>query len=235
MKQIAFRSKYKINAVDVTEDTLTGRGGLALFVRYLSQVNIYGLLLEAFGHLRKSEKGEPIWNIFKQIICFFYDGTSRHLVYFDQLKRDEGYAAGMENGLEEMISSHQVKRFFKAFSWLCGGVFRRILKRLFIWRLEMEKPEKIELTVDLMIMDNDEATKRYGVEPTYKNVKGFGSLQILWNRRVVDAIFRGGSKHSNAGQAVVNMVTALVDLTRRKYRMDVPIIVRMDSGFFDKK
>jgi len=235
MKQIAFRSKYKINAVDVTEDTLTGRGGLALFVRYLSQVNIYGLLLEAFGHLRRSEKGEPIWNIFKQIICFFYDGTSRHLVYFDQLKRDEGYAAVMENGLEEMISSHQVKRFFKAFSWLCGGVFRRILKRLFIWRLEMEKPEKIELMIDLMILDNDEATKRYGVEPTYRNVKGFGSLQILWNRRVVDAIFRGGSKHSNAGHTAVNMMTALVHLIRRKYRADVPIVVRMDSGFFDEE
>src|SRR5665647_1377393 len=189
MKQIAFRSKCKINAVDVTEDTLTGRGGLALFVRYLSQVNIYGLLFEAFGHLRRSEKGKPIWNIFKQIFCFFYDGTSRHLVYFDQLKRDEGHAAVMENGLEEMVSSHQVKRFFKSFSWLCGGVFRRMLKQLFIWRLRIERPEKIELMIDLMIMDNDEAGKRHGVEPTYKKVKGFGSLQILWNRRVVDAIF----------------------------------------------
>ena len=235
MKQIAFRSKCKINAVDVTEDTLTGRGGLALFVRYLSQVNIYGLLFEAFGHLRRSEKGEPIWNIFKQIFCFFYDGTSRHLVYFDQLKRDEGYAAVMENGLEEMVSSHQVKRFFKAFSWLCGGVFRRILKQLFVWRLRIERPEKIELMIDLMIMDNDEAAKRHGVEPTYKKVKGFGSLQILWNRRVVDAIFRGGSKHSNAGHTAVNMVTELVYLIRRKYRADVPIIVRMDSGFFDQE
>jgi Transposase DDE domain group 1 len=235
MKQIAFRSKCKINAVDVTEDTLTGRGGLALFVRYLSQVNIYGLLFEAFGHLRRSEKGEPIWNIFKQMFCFFYDGTSRHLVYFDQLKRDEGYAAVMENGLEEMVSSHQVKRFFKAFSWLCGGVFRRMLKQLFIWRLRIERPEKIELMIDLMILDNDEAAKRHGVEPTYKKVKGFGSLQILWNRRVVDAIFRGGSKHSNAGHTAVNMVTALVHLIRRKYRVDVPIIVRMDSGFFDKE
>jgi Transposase DDE domain group 1 len=235
MKQIAFRSKWKINAVDVTEDTLTGRGGLALFVRYLSQVNIYGLLFEAFGHLRRSEKGEPIWNIFKQIFCFFYDGTSRHLVYFDQLKRDEGYAAVMENGLEEMVSSHQVKRFFKAFSWLCGGIFRRILKQLFVWRLRIERPEKIELMIDLMIMDNDEAAKRHGVEPTYKKVKGFGSLQILWNRRVVDAIFRGGSKHSNAGHTAVNMVTALVHLIRKKYRVDVPVIVRMDSGFFDKE
>ena len=234
MKQIRFKSKCKISKVGVTEDTLTGRGGLALFVRYVSQVNIYALLLDAFGHIRRSEKGQPIWNVFKQIFCFFYDGTSRHLVYFDQLKRDGGYASVIENTSEEMIGSHQVKRFFKAFSWLCGGIFRRILKRLFIWRLKIQRPEKIELTIDLMIMDNDEAVKRHGVEPTYKKVKGFGSLQVLWNRKVVDAIFRGGSKHSNAGQTVVNMVTDLVNLIRREYRADVPIVVRMDSGFFDE-
>jgi hypothetical protein len=234
MKQLKFKSKCKISKVDVTEDTLTGRGGVALFVRYLSQVNIYAFLVEALGHVRRSEKGQPIWNIFKQVFCFFYDGTSRHLVYFDQLKRDEGYAAVIENTSAEMICSHQVKRFFKGFSWLCGGVFRKILKQLFIWRLKIERPEEIELTVDLMILDNDEATKRHGVEPTYKNVKGFGSLQILWNRKVVDAIFRGGSKHSNAGHAALKMVTELVELIRRKYRDDVPIVVRMDSGFFDK-
>ena len=119
MKQLKFKSKCKISKVDVTEDTLTGRGGVALFVRYLSQVNIYALLVDAFGQIRMSKKGQPIWNIFKQIFCFFFDGTSRHLVYFDQLKRDEGYAAVIENTSGEMICSHQVKRFFKSFSWLC--------------------------------------------------------------------------------------------------------------------
>jgi hypothetical protein len=235
MKQMKFRSKRKISKVDVTTDTLTGRGGVALFVRYLSQVNIYVLLVEAFGSLRRSEKGQPIWNIFKQIFCYFYDGTSRHLVYFDQLKRDEGYAAVMENRCEEMIGSHQVKRFFKGFSWLCGGMFRRVLKRLFLWRLKMERPEEIELTIDLMVLDNDEAAERHGVEPTYKKVKGFGVLQILWNRKVVDAIFRGGSKHSNAGHRALKMVMELVDLIRRKYREDIPVVIRMDSGFFDEE
>jgi hypothetical protein len=140
----------------------------------------------------------------------------------------------MENTSEEMICSHQVKRFFKSFSWLCGGMFRRILKQLFIWRLKIESPDKIELTIDLMILDNDEAVQRHGVEPTYKKVKGFGSLQILWNRKVVDAVFRGGSRHSNAEHTALKMVTELVELIRRSYREDVPIIVRMDSGFFDK-
>lgn len=234
MKQITYKSKSKISKVEVTEDTLTGRGGMALFVRYLSRIDIYSPLLSSFSHLRKSQKGQPIWNLFKQIFCFFYDGTSRHLIYFDQLKKDEGYAAVIENSLEEMVCSHQVKRFFKAFSWLCGGVFRRILKRLFIWRLKIEKPEQIELTVDLMVMDNDEAEERHGVEPTYKKVEGFGSLQIIWKRKIVDAIFRGGSKHSNSGHTVVNMVTELVHLIRREYRSDVPIIIRIDSGFFDE-
>jgi hypothetical protein len=234
MEQIRFKSKCKISSVDVTGDTLTGRGGLALFVRYMSQVDIYGLLFNRFGELRRSAKGQATWNIFKQIFCFFYDGTSRHLVYFDQLKRDEGYAGVIENEMGEMVSSHQVKRFFKAFSWLCGGAFRKILKRLFIWRLKIEGPETIELTVDLMILDNDEAAKRHGVEPTYKQVKGFGALQILWNRKVVDAVFRGGSRHSNAEHTALKMVTELVGLIRREYREDVPIVVRMDSGFFDK-
>jgi hypothetical protein len=87
MKQDKVKSKCKIDRVGVTEDTLTGRGGMALFVRYLSKVNIYALLLDSFGYLRRSKKGQPVWNIFKQVFCFFYDGTSRHLVYFDQFKR----------------------------------------------------------------------------------------------------------------------------------------------------
>jgi hypothetical protein len=86
---------------------------LALFIRYLSRINIYEVLFGSFAHLRRSKKGQPIWNIFKQVFCFFYDGMSRHLSYFDQLKEDEGYAAVIENGLEEMVGSHQVKRFFK--------------------------------------------------------------------------------------------------------------------------
>ncbi len=207
---------------------------MALFVRYLSKINIYPLLFEHFSGIRRSAKGEPVWNIFKQIFCFFYDGTSRHLVYFEQLKKDQGYAAVIENAPSEMCSSHQIKRFFGAFSWVSGGIFRKILKRLFIWRLKIEKPKVINLTIDTMIMDNDEAKKRHGVQPTYKKVLGFQPLQIIWNRKIVDAIFRGGKKHSNHGHTVVNMVTNLVKLIRRDYDENVVIILRMDSGFFDQ-
>ncbi|MCP3680557.1 MAG: IS1380 family transposase [Gammaproteobacteria bacterium] len=234
MKQNKFKSKEKITKVGVTKDTLTGRGGLALFVRYLSSINIYALLFNHFSDIRKSMKGKPVWNIFKQIFCFFYDGTSRHLVYFDQLRKDEGYAAVIENSPEEMLSSHQVKRFFRVFSWIAGGVFRKILKRLFIWRLKIERPKTINLTLDTMGMNNNEAKKRHGVEPTYKKYLGFQPLQIIWNRKIVDAIFRGGKKHSNYGNTAVNMVTALVKLIRKEYDPNVTIILRIDSGFFDE-
>jgi hypothetical protein len=74
-----------------------------------------------------------------------------------------------------------------------------------------------------MVMDNDEATKRHGVQPTYKNVKGFHPLQILWDGKVVDGIFSGGKKHGNANNTVANMIITLVPLIRREYREDVAI------------
>ncbi len=235
MKKNVFKSKCKINKIGVTNDTLTGRGGMALFVKYLGSVEIYSILEGSFGGIRKNKKGLPVWNIFKQIFCWFYDGTSRHLNSFDQLKVDEGYASVIENGPEEMVSSHQIKRFYKSFSWVCGGSFRKILRKLFVWRLRRENPEVIDITLDTMVMNNDEAQKRYGVQPTYKKVKGFQPLQAIWKGKIIDAIFRGGKKHSNYGNSVVNMMKDLVGVIRKEYRETVTIIIRLDSGFFDEK
>jgi hypothetical protein len=116
---------------------------MALFVKYLSSIEIYTLLEIFFGNIRRNNKGLSVWNIFKQIFCWFYYGTSRYLNYLDQLKGDEGYASIIENDHDEMTSSHQMKRFFKSFSWVCGGVFRKILRKMFIWRLRIEKPDLI--------------------------------------------------------------------------------------------
>lgn len=233
-KKIEEAGSCKIHGVDVTNDTLTGRGGLALFARYLEGIDIFSLLLGTFNGLRKSSKGLPVWNLFKQVFVWFCDGTSRHLKYFDHLKKDEGYAAVIEARPASMASSHQVKRFFRLFSLVCAGAFRRILKRLFLWRLHIERPGVIELYIDTMVMDNDDAKRRHGVEPTYKKVTGFQPLQIIWNGKVVDALFRGGKKHGNSGKTAVNMVAGLVNLIRKEYRPDVAIIVRMDSAFLDQ-
>ena len=149
-----------------------------------------------FGGIRKSRKGTCVEELFKQVLCNFVDGTSRHLVHFDLLKDDAGYAGAIESRAEELVSSHGVKRFFNGFSWPRIWLFRRLLQGLFIWRMNLTKPDVIELHIDTMVMDNDEAEVRHGVEPTpaKAGVEGFQPLKMTWERFVVDAVFRGGSK-----------------------------------------
>lgn len=229
-------SEPTIDRIDITRDTLTGRGGLSLFVRYLRNIELYPHLQRLFGSMRRSSKGVTIESLFKQLFCFFLDGTSLHLVRFDTLKRDPGYTAAIETGPENMASSHAIKRFFGAFSWYRIWLFRPLLKQLFGWRLRVEQPEVIVLGIDTMPMDNGSAKKREGVEPTYKKgVKGFAPLHLTWGPYLIDAVLRGGSKHSNHGNTVANMVGHVVRFIRKHYRRDVPILLRLDAGFYDQK
>ena len=224
----------RIAKVASTSDTLTSRAGLALFVRYLSQLQIAPLFENAFGSLRKSRKGLPRWALFQQVFCFFLDGTSRPLRYFDHLKAEPGYAATSETSSDQLASSHTMKRFFKTFAWTAGGSFRTILNQLCAWRLRLACPRVIEAAIDTMVLDNDEAPKRHGVQPTYKKVKGFQPLQMIWAGKIVDAVFRGGRKHSHAGHTLVNMLRRMVPLMRQACGAQVVIIIRFDSGFFDE-
>ncbi len=97
----------RFDAVGITSDTQTGRGGLALFSRYLHNIGIFPHLGQLFGGVRKSAKGHAVVSLFHQFFCFFLDGTSRHLVHFDRLKQDEGYAAAIETRFSDMASSHR--------------------------------------------------------------------------------------------------------------------------------
>lgn len=231
----AAKSKAVIDDVEITPDNLTGRGGLSLFVRYLRHINIFPQMETFFGSMRRSSKGQSISEVFKQLLCFFVDGTSRHLVYFDSLAKDTGYAGVIETEPGCMLSSHAVKRFFRSFWWPRIYLFRRLLQRLFLWRLCLQAPDVVVLGIDTMVMNNDEAKVRHGVKPTYKKVKGFQPLQMTWKGFVIDAVFRRGDAHSNNGDTTEKMVAHIVKNIRKHYRADVAIIVRMDSGFFDQK
>jgi len=99
-----------LSGVEVTSDTLTGRGGLVLFSRYMRNLGILPELERLFGEIRKSGKGLGVAALFHQLFCFLVDGTSRHLVYWDALKKDAGYAGAIETAPEQMASSHTVKR-----------------------------------------------------------------------------------------------------------------------------
>lgn len=224
-----------INEPGITTDVLSSRGGLNLFVRYIRNIGLGSRVEVLFGSMKKSRKGQPVIEIFKQLLCNFVDGTSRHLVHFDELREDAGYAGTIESKLEGLLSSHAVKRFFTAFSWYRIWLFRHLLQELFIWRLRLTKPEMIELFLDTMVLDNDDAEQRHGVQPTYKKCNGFQPLQLIWGRFIIDMVFRGGKKHSNNGDTVEKMVRHIVSKIRKKYRVDVPIIIKQDSGFFDQE
>ena len=171
------KSELKISDVQPTSEKLTGRAGLTFFVAYLHSIQIFSVLDRFFGSLRKSKKGADITELFKQMFCFMMDGTSRHLVYFDHLKNDVGYAGTIETDMKEMASSHTIKRFFKRFSFVRVYLFRRLLHNLFIWRLKIVQPSVIELGIDTMVLDNDDADCRHGVKPTYKKKKGFTRIK----------------------------------------------------------
>jgi hypothetical protein len=226
--------KAKIDQIETTTDCLTGRAGLTLISRYISQIKIVPMLANIFSFAKRSLKGASLQTIFHQLICFFFDGTNSHLNYFDKLKTDEGYAASIETPVAEMVSSHTIKRFMQSISMVRVWLFRKVLQRLFLWRLQKEQPELIKIGLDTMVMDNDEALKRVGVEPTYKKVKGFQPLQMYWGRYIIDAIFRNGKAHSNYGNHVAYMVRNIVKLIRKHYRTDIPIILLADTGFFDE-
>ncbi len=84
-------------------------------------------------------------------------------------------------------------------------------------------------------MDNNDAQKRHGVKPTYKKVKGFQPLQLNWMGFMIDAVFRGGDKHSNHSDTVSKMIKRVVRQIRKHYSTEVPILLRCDRGFFDQK
>jgi len=62
----------KIHKLEVTDDTLTSRGGLAFFVKYLEAIGIVGLLLHKFAGIKKSIKGVSVRNLFLQVLYFFF-------------------------------------------------------------------------------------------------------------------------------------------------------------------
>ncbi len=86
-----------------------------------------------------------------------------------------------------------------------------------------------------MVMDNNSSQIKEGNEPTYKKKKGFQPLHICWGSFLIDVLFRKGSAHSNHGTDYTDRVKAVVELIRKRYSQEVPIILCADSGFADQK
>jgi len=226
----------KITKIGVTNDKITARGGLPLVLRYIEKIGLYSLISNNIISLfTTNNKGLQLLQFLKQIFAFFIDGTNMSISGFDAKKKDEGYASLLECKTSVLASSHQIKRFFAKIAFLPNGIYCKILHELFIWRLQIEKPNIIELGIDTMVMDNDSSEKREGNEPTYKKVKGFQPLHICWGPYLIDVLFRKGSDHSNHGTDYIDRVRAVTNLIRKRYSKDVPIVLSADSGFADQK
>ena len=226
----------KITKIGVTNDKISARGGLPLFLRYIENIGLYGLILRRIASLLLiNKKGLQLKQFLKQMFAFYIDGTDTSISGFDHKKKDEGYAALLENKHEEMASSHQIKRLFIKLSIVTNLIFNKILNELFIWRLNITKPTIITLGIDTMVLNNDDAKKREGNEPTYKRKKGFQPLHICWGSFLIDVLFRKGSAHSNHGTDYIDRVSFIVKLIRKRYCEDVPILICADSGFADQK
>ncbi len=68
-----------------------------------------------------------------------------------------------------------------------------------------------------------------------ENRQRWGRCRPAVTRFIIDAIFRSGSKHSNHEDDALKMIRRMVKCIRKKFNQDVPIIIRMDSGYFDQK
>lgn len=226
----------KITKLSVTNDKISGRGGLPCMLRYIATTRLNDLISKVLlTKLEIHSKGLQLEQFLKQVFANFLDGTDMTMTGFDSRKNDQGYAAVLENELSQMASSHQIKRFFSKLSIIPNKLFRTILHELFIWRLRIEKPQILILGIDTMVLDNDYAKKREGCEPTYKKKKGFQPLHVCWGPYLIDVIFRAGSAHSNHGTDYIDSITDIVRLIRRRFSEKIPIILCADSGFADQK
>lgn len=222
----------KITKIGQTGDKISGRGGISFFLRYIEKTAMYQLISHFIGNeLVQGVKGLRFDQFFKQMFAFFIDGSHMAISGFDKKQNDDAYAALLENKKEEMASSHQIKRFFGKLAHLSNAPYRKLLHELFIWRLQNQKPKVIELMVDTMVLDNDLSFKKEGNELTYKKKFGFQPLHIIWDHFIVDALFRKGSAHSNHGTDFKDCVKDIVELIRKRYSENVPIIICADGGF----
>lgn len=228
-------SDHKIDFIESTTDLMNGRAGLSAFSRYVVTVGVLNALEKEFGSLRKNSKGLTLRQFFHQTITWMADGTSRHINYFDELKQDESYAGVIEVSPDELASQDAIKRLFKAFRKGHEKKFRDILLEIFLARIRSEKPQIISLTLDSMVMDNDEAEVRHGVEPTYKGKKGFHPVQVIYNGMIIDGIFRNGKSGTHEFKKSKAMLCRIITAIREKYDKDVFIIVKLDSGYYDQR
>lgn len=69
MQKNNHKNQQQINKIEITNDKISGRGGLAFFLRYVEQIGFYELSEKILGHLQISSKGLSLYQFIKQMLA----------------------------------------------------------------------------------------------------------------------------------------------------------------------
>ena len=94
----------KITKIGITNNKISSRGGLALFLRYIENIGLYGLILRHISPLLSiNKKGLQLQQFLKQMFAFYIDGTDTSIASFDHKKKDKGYAAILDTDFHDIL------------------------------------------------------------------------------------------------------------------------------------
>jgi len=229
------QNNFQINRVESTKNLLTSRSGLAPFQKYIEETGILKRLSTEFSSLKGSAKGLAVHEFFNQMLCWFMDGSSRHISSFNDLKKDAGYAATINTTEDKMASSYAIERMCDKFTKFHEPKMRDILLDLCIALMKYENPDILEFSVDSMVMSNEYAKQQQGRNSTYKKTYGYHPMQIVWNGLILDGIFRSGEKPTNEVDKTLSMIDRLVKRIRQEFGDSVTMIFRLDGGYYDQR
>ena len=158
------KNKQGIHAIASTDERITGRPDWPC----LPSIQSCRASNESLVRGEKTKKAFQSLNSLSSCSVFLMDGISRHISWFDHLKGDENYATPLATNGECLASSYWVKKYLCRFSFVQAYLW----PRLFLYRFKQTCPQVVELGMDTMVLENDEARKGQGVQPTYKKVQG---------------------------------------------------------------
>ena len=107
MQKNLHKNQKQISKIEITNDKIPGRGGLAFFLRYVEQIGFYELSEKILSHLRISSKGLSLYQFIKSRLVgtYFIDGTYMSMESFIDRKKDSGSTALLENQEEAITTS----------------------------------------------------------------------------------------------------------------------------------
>lgn len=222
-----------ITKISTTSECLTPRAGLVPFVNFLKKSEVCNELSLVFQDLRKSKKGIKLKDAFLQVLLFLADGTQQSLESFDRLIQDESWVK--IHGCKDGLNTASLKRLLYKADSINVELIRPYLHRIFQSVLKNESPSEVVLFLDSCVYNNDGAKCRAGVKPTYKKLQGYHPINLIWNGLYVDTYFQSGHCSTNHGDIVQTMLKNATQSIREVLGHQVPIIVRMDGGFYDQK